>query len=60
MKVLINFMNNLHVEEKLINHVNFWMNKKETISEWHFDSFDNFLIAFQGGKNAYLLDPNSE
>ena len=40
-----------------IEQINVWSSFKQTISEWHYDSYDNFLCVISGVKKLKLLPP---
>lgn len=40
-----------------LEQINVWSSFKQTISEWHYDSYDNFLCIISGIKKIKLLPP---
>ncbi|KRX02784.1 hypothetical protein PPERSA_02274 [Pseudocohnilembus persalinus] len=52
-KFISQFFNNLHA-------INMWYSKKETSSNWHYDSHDNFLCILEGYKIVYILPPDNQ
>lgn len=43
---------------KEMDFINIWYSKRETTSNWHYDSYDNFLCTLKGTKRFYILPPN--
>ena len=41
-----------------IHRINLWFSKKETFSQLHYDSYDNFLFMLKGKKTFILYPPN--
>ena len=40
-----------------LDSINLWLSRKPTISNWHYDSYDNFLCMISGIKEIRLLSP---
>lgn len=40
-----------------LDSINLWLSKKPTISQWHYDSYDNFLCMVSGVKKLRILSP---
>ena len=40
-----------------IDSLNLWLSTKPTISDWHYDSYDNFLCMLSGTKEIRLISP---
>ena len=43
-----------------INEINIWHSKKNTISDWHYDSYFNLLCVIKGTKVVEMFPPNSK
>jgi Thermophilic glucose-6-phosphate isomerase and related metalloenzymes len=43
-----------------IERINLWYSKKETFSQLHYDSYDNFLFMIKGTKVFTLYPPNTK
>ena len=40
-----------------LESINLWLSRQPTISNWHYDSYDNFLCMVSGTKEIRLLSP---
>ena len=41
-----------------MDSINLWYSKKNTTSNLHYDSFDNFLCVIKGEKKVLIYKPN--
>lgn len=45
------------LKNQTLDSINLWLSCKPTISDWHYDSYDNFLCLITGTKYIRLLSP---
>ena len=49
---------NTLLKNQELDSINLWLSRKTTISNWHYDSYDNFLCMISGTKEIRLLSPS--